>query len=164
MAVTTLASVIDTMRTAVKALTATTHSGVPFKIWDGVANSDPKIKFREWCEANPTSSFRWFSIRRASGITPPFVTNTDLEEVETEVECVIAYPNDNRYGKDGGKDRDDAIEADMNQIANAIGTNGFQTIETAGDACSITLSDEIEEGTACAFGVVRLRVIWKRAT
>lgn len=156
MAVTTLAAVIDVMRTAVKGVTPTTHAGVAYKPWNEWGD------FRGWAERAPAGAFRWFSIRRDGGITPPAVTNTDLEEVEAEVECVVAYPKDYRYGQQMAKDMDDCIEADLMQVEHKIGTNGFQTIETAGDACSLTLSSEIEDGTACAFGVLRLRVIWKR--
>lgn len=162
MAVTTLAAIMDTMITTVKALAPTFQSGVTFKPWDGLANNNPKVTFREWCEANPTASFRYFSIRRVGNVLPPTVTNTDLEEVESEVECVTAYPMDNRYGKDGGKDMDDVIEADNTKIEHAIGTNGYQTIETAGDACVMTQGSSIEVGSACAFGVLTMRVIWKR--
>lgn len=161
MATTTLAAVIDVMRTAVVAITPTFNSSVPFK--DSSGKHSANVDFRDWCEQNPLASFRWFQIRRVSGITPPFVSNLDLEETEAEVQCTVAYPIDNRYGTDGAKEMDDVIAADSKLIHYEIGTPGYATIETAGDATVITLDRSIEVGTACAFGVVSLRVIWKEA-
>jgi hypothetical protein len=153
-----LASIRDTMITTVAGLTPTTLSGNRYKKHDQRMSD-----FRAWCEQNPGPAFRRFSIRGTGAQEPPEVTNTDVEWIWTEIEAVVAYPLDFRGGPQMTLDRDDLIEEDMRQIENAIGTNGYSTIESAGAGTVTTSSIEREPGQACDFGVLRLRTGFYRA-
>lgn len=148
-----LASIRDTMVTALHGLTPLTLSGTRYK------RHDHKVSdFRSWCEANPTSSFRRFSVRGTGREEPPEVTNGDVEWIWTEIEAVIAYPLDFRGGPQMSLDRDDLIAEDMRQIKDTIGTNGYLTIEAAGAGTVTTNSVDREEQNACVFSILNLRV------
>jgi hypothetical protein len=153
-----LASIRDTMATTVIGLTPPVISSKRFTKYDHRVSD-----FRAWCEQNPTGCFRKFSIRGTGTQSPPEVTNTDVEWINTEIEAVIAYPLDFKGGPQMTLDRDDLIEDDLRQIENAIGTNGYQTIESAGAGTVTTIEATREEGQACAFAVLRLAVGFYRA-
>jgi hypothetical protein len=145
------------MSAALKALTPQGLSHVTFR--------EHKLRgdFRDWCNQNPNGAFRLFSIRGTGRTEPPAVTNTDVEWVSTEIECVIAYPLDYRAGPQLTLDRDDLIEDDLRQIDNTIGTNGYLAIENAGAGVVVTIETRREEGIACAFGVLTMSAGFWRA-
>lgn len=153
----TVAAIRDTMTTAISALLPHSLQGNPFKLHRQHGD------FRAWAEQNPGGAFRQFSVRGSGTIAPPEVTNTDVELVSTEIECVVAYPMDFRGGPKMVHDRDDLIESDLRQIDNTIGTNGYATIETAVSGTVTTIEATREEGQACVFAVLRLKVGFYRA-
>ena len=118
----TVAAIRDTMGTAVKAIDPLLLTGNRFR------EHPLRDDFRTWAEQNPQAAFRVFSIRRSAPIGPAQVTNTDVEWVDPELECVIAYPRDFRGGPQMVLDRDDLIESDGRQIRDTIGTNGYSAI------------------------------------
>jgi len=155
---TTAGAVRDLMRATVRAVAPELRSDVKWKPYDERAD------FRTWADANPTAAFRQFSIKTVGEIPPPVVSNTDVEWVETSVECVSAYPRDYRYGAQHHLSLDDVIESDLRQLEHAIGTNGYAALDqaTGNEALVTTEATFREPGGAVVFGVLRLRVgFWR---
>lgn len=151
-----LALIRQSMCTAVKAILPLLHSGDPFR------EHDSSVPFLEFCEQNPASAWRLFYIR-GTGAEEPSEVISDLEWVWTEMECAVAYPRDYRAGDLMGNDLDDLIESDLRQLNATIGTAGYSTLENAASGTVMTQGVRREEGEACLFGVLTLRVGFWRA-
>jgi hypothetical protein len=125
---------------------------------------DEQFPIRIWAEQNPGAALRRVSIRASGRHEPPEVSNHVQEYVSTTIEIVIPYPRDVRYGNQRGLDRDAVISSDLKQIDDAIGTNGYASLDlsTGGDALVVTTSVEREEGISCVFGVITLRASYWR--
>lgn len=158
MATTNSAAIRDVMVTTIAALTPVAPGGGRF-----VAHRLRGNDFREYCEQNPT--FRLFSIRETGPLEGPEVSNLDNEWVTTTFELVSCYPLSNRAGPQMSLDRDDAMELDMRQFDAAIGLVGFAALEAAAFATVMGAPErEREQGQACAFNVLRVRIGYTRAT
>ncbi len=115
------------------------------------------VDLDKFCEtAGILAAFRLFQIRDTFEHEETVVSNTDVEEVRTVMECRIAYPHSFQYGANHALSQDDVMNADLKQVRNAIGVNGYQTIEGAADACVFGESKTVERGTAVDFLVLRL--------
>lgn len=162
---TTVAAIREVMVSTVKALTPTSHAQRKFK------PHRQDVDFRTWCEQNPAAAFRVFSIREdMTEHQGPFVTNTDLEELRTVLECQVAYPLEAEYINDAGMrrpllDRDDVLSEDRKKIRRAIGLNGYQTLDAAGG--NATVFEEqvtVEPLDACVYLVLRLGTMYREAS
>lgn len=119
---------------------------------------DNRQDFRSWCDANPQAAFRRFQIRDIGTVPGSEVYDAQQAWHVTEMECVVAYPRDYRYGSQALLDLSDVLWEDLNEIDNTIGTNGFATT-----AVTTTIEKTTEEGAACVFGVLRLRCeFWRQ--
>jgi hypothetical protein len=157
---TTADTIRDAMIARVRNLVPRRHARDRYRLHD-----DWAVDFREWCEANPSAALRRFSIRDMGPVDQPAVTNAEKELVRRTFEVVVAYPiaDSQRYGKGGARDRDDMLESDGYQLNDAIGTNGFQSLEVdVGPATVITEREDRESGAACVFLVLELHVqFWR---
>ncbi len=147
----------QSMCTAVRAISPLLHSGDPF------IEHDSSVPFGDFCEQNPASAWRRFYIR-GTGVREVGDIISDRQWVWTEVECAVAYPLDYRAGELMGNDRDDLIDSDLRQLDWTIGTAGYSTLEDAVSGTVITQGMRREEGEACVFGVLTLRVGYWEAT
>jgi hypothetical protein len=160
---TTVAAIRSTMVTTVQALTPTSLANRPFR-----AHRED-VEFRDWAEANPAAAFRVFSIRDTFEHEGPFVSTTVLEELRTVLACEIAYPRVGDYVNDSGArrplvDRDDILREDIKRVRNAIGLNGYQTLDPAGGNATVfreTISMDV--GEAVVFAVIRLHTMYREA-
>ena len=155
MTTTTSATQRDLMSTAIIALVPSTLSGVRFLAYDHRGGD-----FRAWCDTNKTAAFRRFSIRDVGSVPAPVISDTVQAWHETEIECVVAYPNDYRYGSQMRLDQEDVAWADLNQIDDTIGVCGFATF---GDANVELVTKNVEDGQSCRFAVLRLKMSYWRA-
>lgn len=152
-----LATIRQSMCTAVKAISPTLHSDEKFREWPNTSD------FVEFCEKNPASARRLFFIR-GTGDVRIESDNSSMRWEITEVECVVAYPRDFHAGELMLNDLDDLIESDLLQFDATIGTAGYSTLEDAVSGVVTTIGQSREDGEACVFGVLRLRVEFWRAT
>lgn len=160
MATTTLSAIRTLMRQTVVGLTPQTQAHVTFTTWDEVGPS-----FRRWAEESAPAALRRFTIVDSGNVSVPNATNIDREWVETDVDVVVAYPRDHRYGSSGNLDVHDTIELDLKQIKHAIGPEGYAALDTVttGDACVVQAQQLREDGDAVMFGILKMRVGYWRA-
>ncbi len=151
----TAASVRDELSGAVADLTAESLAHVKFRAHDN------RIDFRTWCNQNPTAAFRRYQIRDVGSVGGSEVYDSQQAWHVTEMECVVAYPRDYRYGHDALIDLDEVLWEDLNAIDNAIGSNAAAGATTA---CVTTIDKTTEDGAACVFAVLRLQTEFWRAT
>lgn len=85
---------------------------------------DRSEDFREWAESIPASCLRRFQIRDLNTYEVPLVSDMLIEDQVTQFELVIAYPADDRFGKDQVNGLEDAIRSDHKKITNRIGVMG----------------------------------------
>lgn len=148
----------DSIASRIAAIVPAIHAAQPF------IEHREEMPFRAWSAANPPGSLRRFSVRWVGAVAAPVVTNMDLEEVEDEIEIVVAYPTNWRHGGRQLAGLDDVVKADARRISHVVGTNGaagMAAVTTS--ATAITLSESVDAGDAVTFGVVRLRVVYTRS-
>ena len=157
---TTAAAIRDKMITTVEALTPTVSSGERFRL---VVDDDGE--FRNWADMNPVAALRRFAIYELGTIRPPEVSSTVEQWTDEDFECVLAYPRKSlsRYGAKAFRSLMDTIKSDQKQIEDAIGTNGYQSLETSAVAVVTSGEWRLEKSPACLFGVLPLRVQYWRA-
>lgn len=123
--------------------------------------------FRTLSARTKSACLRSFSVRFMGGVTPPLVSNTDIERVGDDVEIVVAYPTGLRFGVDGMLDTDDVIAEDLRQIEHEVGSSGFANLNTdlgmVGAATVLTIGQTREDGPPVTFGVLRLHVEFYRS-
>lgn len=137
-ATTTPTAVRDAIVAVIAGLTPTTAAGDRF-----IAHRE-ETPVRDFAAANPGACFRRCSVRWVGPVTPPTVTNTDVELVERSLDVDVAYPASWRGGGDQLATLDDVIAEDLRVIANAVGTNGRANL-TALPAGSVTVITSAEE-------------------
>lgn len=160
---TTVAAIRNTMITTVKALTPTSHAHRKYR------HHREDVDFRDYCERNPAAAYRLFTIRDTFAHEGPTISTMTLEELRTTIECVVAYPKMEAYINDSGSrrpflDRDDILREDIKQLRDAIGVNGYSTIDSAGG--NATVFDEqigVDMGTACVYAVLRFPTMYREA-
>lgn len=153
---TTIETIRENMETLIHALTPTSHAQVKFRVERG------EVPFREWCQANPTASFRRYAIEQTGRSEPGEVTNLDIEEVRTELEIMVAYPKEwGRYGPQNIQDLRDTLDADAMQLRNAVGHKGnADWVAGQHDARD---SHVFEDGSPVAFLVITLDTAYYRS-
>lgn len=162
MPTTTIDAIVDKMVDTIEDLIPSLHAKDSFRPWDEVADD-----FRAWCEANANACFRRFAVLDTGDVEQPMNTNLDVEEVYTTITVLIAYPRKDatRYGAKMSRGRNALIGKDRVQINDAVGTNGYSTLDqtTSGAATVWTVREAREEGEACVFAVLELRTRFWRA-
>ncbi len=137
--VTTLTIIREKQEDAIEALTPDSLSSDKFRI------ERAEIDFKEWCEANPTSCFRRFSIDDTSDYVPPAVVDHDIDIVDARLDFLIAYPKlDSMYGTTGNQDREDIMSEDMHLINDAIGERGARNY-VAGQHRALASTKEFDD-------------------
>lgn len=119
--------------------------------------------FRDWAIAHPNGCLRRFSIRASGDVSPPLVTNTDVEWVETGFECVVAYAAGGRHGEKFLTAIDDVMESDLRLIEHRIGTNGYAHYGQNIARASVTTVGTLREQGLVAFGVLTLNAGFYRS-
>ena len=153
MSTTTVAAIRDRMIALVRALVPTVESGTKFVPYR------EQLDFRSWAEAHPDACLRRFSIATRGQVSPPEVTNTDVERVWVEMEAVVAYPVNSRFGERALASLHDVIASDLQQMEHRIGTNGYALYAASNPAATVlTLDTDRENGPVVMFGVLVLRV------
>jgi hypothetical protein len=160
---TTVAAVRDTMISTVKALTPTSLANRKFR------HHREDVDYSDFCERNPAAAFRLFTIRDTFAHVSPVVSNMALEELQTTIECVVCYPKQSEYLNDSGQrrpllDRDDILREDIKQVRDAIGVNGYMTIDSAGGNATVFSENVgVDVAAACVYIVLRLGTMYREA-
>jgi hypothetical protein len=133
MATTTAAAIRNRAIVVIKAIAPTSDTQLRFIPWDNPAGAD----FREAMRAYPSGSTRQFQVRWTGRDVGTEVTNEDYKEQIVELEVVVAYAADHRFGAANALDRDRAMDEDRHAIEAVIGVTGSAnfTAATGADAC-----------------------------
>ncbi len=145
------------MVTTIKALTPAEQSAGKF---EHVETHD-MVDFRDWAEGHDASCFRKYAIE-ISASTLPSASDSSVELRETTAEIIVAYPHHFSLYADGGKrahSMRDMIEADMSQIAKAVGYKGSANY-VSGQHAAVEDQIEVEPGDGVSFGVLPLTVTY----
>ena len=153
---TTPAAIRDRIAVLVTTLSPTTDTGQPF-----VEHTEQE-PIREWAVANPASCLRHFSARWLPDTSPPLVTDTVAEQVERDLEIVIAYPVDWRHGNKQLVDLATVVDEDTRKIAITVGTEGASNLANT-SATVLTTVETSEDLGPVHVGVVRLHVLYYRS-
>ena len=148
-----VAVIRQVMTDAVTALAPNDHAGDLFRAHDS------SVPFIDFCERNP--QLRRFYIR-GDGSFEIETSTADKEWGWTNIQYACCYPLDFHAGDEMGNDRDDLIESDMRQVQYTIATN-YATLETAVAGCVTESNATREDGEACTYGVLTMRVGYWRA-
>lgn len=141
MATTTFALVRAGFETQIEALTPGTHADILFR------KALDEVDFEEWAAENPQAVFRRFSIRNDFDWQPVDVTGTDLLIMRHGCTVHVGYPSGlAAYGVDNLRDVDDLIEADVDQIDEAIGVHGYANYASGLHASELTRVQVTEVG------------------
>src|SRR5688572_1357138 len=160
MGTTTTALIRDRAITVIKALTPvydTQLRFIPFENEDAAA-------FREAMNAAPAGAHRQFQVRTTGAGRELEVTNEDVEEDMLEMEVIVAYGRDHRWGEQNALDRDDVMKQDRIAIEGAIGVRGSANFTSANSVDATWLEADFdlpfERGPACDFLVIRQRMLY----
>lgn len=156
MATTTAAAIRDRAIAVIKALVPTSDEKLRFTPYQNELGAD----FRKAMLDHPPGAHRMFQVRTSGRDRGIEVTNEDVEEHWLELEVVVAYPQDHRWGPENALDRDDVMDQDQHMIEDAIGWRGsanFTTLTNA-DACwrdSLSAADPWERVDGVDFLVIK---------
>mgnify|MGYP003510524320 FL=1 len=150
------ALICRSMITAVKAIDPLLHGDLRF------TEHDSSVGFAEFCERNPGAVRRRVFIR-GDGTFELDTSTADKEYGWTTIQAAVAYPRDWFAGPERGNDLDALIESDMKQLEHTIGINGYPRLEQAVDGCVSESTPTREEGDACIYGLLTMRVGYWRA-
>jgi hypothetical protein len=124
--------------------------------------------FREWAEENHGACMRAFQITRVDDREVPPVTDGSTEQHDAEAELVVAYPaNLAEYWRGSARgerplqDLEDVLDADAEQLNDAIGINGAASYLAGQSRCECVTTREYRGPVA--FLVARLRVTFYRS-
>ena len=118
--------------------------------------------FQLWAEANPTSALRRFSIEDDATYETPLGSDTDSEEIETQMTVTIAYPHDTRYGSGKPQDQRDVMREDLHQIDTAIGHRGSAGY-VSGQRAAVADAKEFDDGDGVDFLRLTYQINFRRA-
>jgi hypothetical protein len=138
--------------------------------------TDPRTRFRAYrnegkadfatdMEANPAGCLRRFQVRDDGSEEPPEVSNTDVDMRHVTYTIRIAYPQTQRYGKDGALDRDDVMDQDWGALNSLVGIYSKSHYPPGSPYDCTPLGAEKmprEEGTSVDFLEVRARFSYYR--
>src|ERR1051325_7779674 len=120
--------------------------------------------FVKFAEKNPTNAYRRFQVRDDGIDEPPAVSNMDLEERKLTFDILVAYPLNQRTGKQAALDRDDTMDEDFHAIDYAVGMYGRANFTAPyPDATPMGCSRRVEHGNACDFLVITAHFLFKRS-
>jgi hypothetical protein len=159
MATSTPSAIRDQVRTVLSQVDPVSLTSTRFRDF----RNEGKADFREAMEKNPAASLRRYQVRNIGNDEPPEVSNTVFETRRLTLEIVIAYPQDNRAGRDNAMDRDDIIDEDWDYIDFNIGLCGRVNFSGTYDCTPLGCTKEIEIGETCDFMVIRAEYLYNRA-
>lgn len=151
---TTEEEIRDYMIALIRGLTPRLLEHDRFEVYRDEEDAD----FVEWTEAHVQGSLRRFQVRSTGSIPPPDVTNTDVEALTVTFQILVAYPQTHRAGRDNARDRDDMMSADLHQIQQTVGLNGYRNFTGIGgnpDASWITGENSRVIGNGVDYLVIR---------
>jgi len=160
MGTTTADAIVSRAITVIKAIVPVTDVALQFTPFENELGAD----FREAMNAAPAGCHRQYQVRMSGAGRELEVTNEDVEEHMVELEVVIAYARDNRWGDALARDR--VMDEDRHSIEDVIGVRGSANFTNAVgvDACWREADFEIpfERGSACDFLVIKQRMSFWR--
>lgn len=114
---------------------------------------DQAASFTDWCDANPASAFRRYSVRDYGFDTMESVNQGDIEWRRVQLRITVAYPHTNRAGAQGAVSRDALMRLDRHAIEVATGLRAYVSLETLP---AVYLSSRASKalGTKCDFLVI----------
>lgn len=157
-ATTSLELIRDGMIAKLEALTPTLLSADKFRRHVG------EVDFSRYCETDPTSAFRVFSVLQDDVEEPPTVSDMDVEHRTATFALLIAYPKAwGRYGGQNERDAQDCIEADRRLIdgRSGIGHNAYSGYPSGQHSALIESS--IESGDAVLWSRLQVTVTYYRS-
>jgi hypothetical protein len=159
MATSTPSAIRDRIRTLLSYVDPVSLTGTRFRD----SRNELKGDFRSWAETHATAALRRYQVRNVGNDEPPEVSNTVFELRKLTLEIVIAYPQDNRAGRDNAMDRDDIIDEDWDYIDFNIGLCGRSQFSGTHDCTPLGCTKEIERGETCDYMVIRAEYQYYRA-
>jgi hypothetical protein len=124
MGTTTAAAIVDRAILVIKAITPTSDTQLSFLPYQNELGA----KFRDVMLQNPAGAHRQYQVRATGKESDLEVTNEDVEEHMIELEVVVAYPHDNRWGDALARDR--MMDEDRHAIEDVIGVRGSVNFTT----------------------------------
>lgn len=118
MGTTTAAAIVDRAILVIKAITPVSDTQLSFIPYQ----NEYGAKFRDVMLQNPAGAHRQYQVRFTGKDEELQVTNEDVEEHMVELEVVVAYPQDNRWGDALARDR--VMDEDRHAIEDVIGVRG----------------------------------------
>lgn len=124
--------------TLIHALTPTSKAGVKF-----IEYKD-RNDFEDWATANPGASERRFQFKDLGPYDPDVVSDLTQEKVMTNLELLVAYPNDMRFQAGEANDVFDIVRQDMHQLNSTIGDRNYGNFVAGHEKSTPTTPDEFE--------------------
>lgn len=154
-ATTTFAAIRNALIDTIRQLIPSRMEMRRFRLADDTSSAD----FRIWSEDNAHACLRRYTIRHL-GWEPAGVSDVYTEMRQSEAELVVAYHHAWGEYRDGTQprnmlDMEDLIEADLGQIAQAIGYRSSHSYPL-GTYRVIETGQSIEVGAEVSFGVISL--------
>lgn len=138
MPTTTLEAIRAQHVTLMQALVPTTKAGVKFVEYVDRNN------FEDWAVAKPSACMRRFQFKDLGPYDPAVVSDLTQERVITNLQLVVAYPNDMRFQAGEANDAFDVVRQDMHQLNSTIGDRGYGNFVDGHEKSSPTTPDEFE--------------------
>lgn len=155
---TTIAAIRDNLATRIGAIAPTVAADTKFRVF---REEQP---FREWAAANPAAAFRRFSVRAGAVVGQPEIIDSTATWIEQDIDVVVAYPTNGRFGSRVMVDVDEIVFADLAKIDHTVGTEGYATFAASiPDAAVTTIEAMREEAGPVTYGVLRLRAHFYRS-
>jgi hypothetical protein len=148
----TIETIRDRIITLITAITPSVASGTRFRHSQDEGDGD----FQELCEAQPAGAFRRFQVRNDGTTELPLYSDVLYTLEPARFVVTVAYPHDKRAGRQGARDRDDAIDSDWRKINYAIGIYGRANFSVGNDCTPTGAVKSIERGESCDFLVVTM--------
>lgn len=155
----TAAAIRDRITALITAATPTFDSRTKFRASQNIGSAN----FLAEAASNPTGAFRRFQVRDDGTEEPPEVSNTDTDMRHVTYEIRVAYPQTQRYGKDGALDRDDVIDQDWGKLERLVGIYARANYSGTNDCTPLGATRETEIGESVDFLVIRARFSYYRA-
>ena len=152
---TTLTAIIDEQIALIQALTPASLASVQFRV------ALDEMDLEDWADAEPQAAFRRFTIEDVTSYDVPEVSAADVTFEPCDVELVIAYPNDYRYGTANRRARAAVMREDRSQIDYAIGMWGVRNMS---DSSAVLTETEFDELDTCTLMRLNFRIFFYRAT
>ena len=114
--------------------------------------------------AQTAPQIRRFQVRDTGDEQLPQVSNTLVEEIETEMLILVAYPQNARASKTNALGRDDVMGDDWKAINYAIGIAGRGNFSGANDCTPLGCTKTIDRAGKVDFLTIKARFLYWRST